>query len=105
MKKTVAIAIVALLLVAAQLPPALPASIYGDAGKSGFVTVTVGDQIVARTKTIMFDGRPVYVVNVLVDDFTPGTLAEFRNGQYRAIAPLYSGTNVRVDLGLVAKKK
>jgi uncharacterized protein YqgC (DUF456 family) len=94
--------IVMLVSIAADLPPAMPSSFYGDvigwhAGQT--VTVFIGAAKVATAKVFKFENRMVYTVKVPMDNVAEGTLAIFRiGGRVCAKAPLHSGTNVMMNL-------
>jgi hypothetical protein len=104
MKKIVVLLSLVILLIglAADLPPALPSSFYGsvNGGRAGqVVTVHVGGQVLARSTVFLWQGAPVYSLNVAMDGIAEGMMATFKvSGVNAGTAALHSGTNVQKDL-------
>jgi hypothetical protein len=95
-----------LAIAASELPPALPSSFYGQAPglKVGtVVTVSVGNQAVAKTKTFFAASYGVvYTVDVPMDGIAEGTIAVFKVGKnIYGTAALHTGTNTKLNLSLI----
>lgn len=101
MKKVLLALLVLVICLAADMPPMLPAGFWGYTSAAGTVSIWVGNQQVASTSTMIYQGQPVYSVLVLVDKIPAGTVAQFRlNGYPVTTAKLYTGTNTHLDLYL-----
>ncbi len=97
--------VLSLIMVAYDLPPALPSSFYGrvygtTAGTVKAVIDVDGEGVVIAITTIFkHDGYPVYAINVPMDGIAEGTPVRFKIGtQNVGRSVLHSGTNVNVDL-------
>ena len=102
MKKIIFVLLVfSVLLMAADMPPELPASFYGEVTgvKSGVVSVRVDGLEVASADVFRWQGQLVYTVNVPMDGIQPGTMARFYvANRLVASMPLYGGTNTYLPL-------
>jgi hypothetical protein len=99
----VAIAILCLFLIAAEMPPALPSSFYGTADRAGdTINVSVGGVVIATAPVIWLpDGSAVYSVNIPMDGIAEGTVAVFWTKQTFCVggtAALYSGSSTTLNL-------
>lgn len=95
---------VALCIAATILPPALPSSFWGYSSQAGNITVMVNGHQAVKTSTFLYQGKPVYALDVLMDYVKAGTIATFYlNGVKVASAQLNSGTNMRLDLFAVRR--
>jgi len=106
MKKLVLSIIVLLLavsLIAASVPPALPSSFYGmvtGTAKTGdTVQAVVSSKVVATINVFLWEGQKVYAINVPGDASTEGKTITFKiRSKVVGSGVWHSGTNVHVDL-------
>ena len=105
MKKLIVIALVVMLLVAADLPPALPSSFYGEingAGPGAVVTATVGGTT-RSTTAFAWQGLTVYALDA--EGGQTGQVVTCRvNGIIAGKGVYRTGTNQRANLTVTKPK-
>ena len=97
-----------MVLMAFQLPPALPASFYGTVSnvKNATIKVSVDGRVIAKTQTFVYQDQVVYTINVPMDEIADGSVAKFTiRGVTVGQAELYSGTNSALNLEFSGRVK
>jgi hypothetical protein len=108
MKKLLIVLLIAFLLIAADMPPALPSSFWGTVtgAKTGqTVSVYIGRNVVARTQIFAWEGKIVYSLDVPMGSVgsgvKDGTISTFKvAGIVAGSAALHSGTITNLNLSI-----
>ena len=103
MKKVLFILMLVILLfgVAANVPPQLPSSFYGEISNysSGIVCAYSGGLQRACITPFIYSGKWVYAMNVPTEGLAEGTIVRFYiKHELAGIGYIHIGTNVHLDL-------
>jgi hypothetical protein len=102
MKKLILLALIGLVCIAAILPPAMPATVWGYVlgGHVGqTVSVSIGRGVVDKTQVILWNGQPAYSVDVPMTGVADGVIAIFKiNGVVCGTVALHSGMLLQENL-------
>jgi hypothetical protein len=102
MKKLILVIVVALLLIASDLPPALPSSFWGYVtGAPAGATVTTN--YTGKTTTIAYGNFVLYLINV-TNGVDGQAVIIFVNGAKCGQSVYHTGTNQHVDLSCPVRK-
>jgi len=100
-----------LLLIAANMPPALPSSFWGytsgiTAGQTITAKIVNSTSLASTTQAFTWNGLVVYAMNVTGVSSDEGKAITFKvNGVLVGMGTWHSGTNVRLDLSMLKKKR
>lgn len=90
--------VILLTTTAADLPPQLPAVVYGNAYMTGTVNVTVNGVLVASTQAKDYIGQIAYVVKIPTEGIPCGTWAKFQLGTVEIMRRICPGVSQQLDL-------